>query len=112
MQTAISYVRVSTEQQGRSGLGIEAQRNAIARFADAEGFDLVDEFIEVETGKGSDALDRRPELAAALKAARKADSPVIVAKLCRLSRDVHFISREGALPHLAADQGGAGGTKG
>ena len=92
MQTAISYVRVSTEKQGRSGLGIEAQRNVIARFADAEGFDLIDEFVEVETGKGSDALDRRPELAAALSAARKAESPVIVAKLCRLSRDVHFIS--------------------
>ncbi len=90
MQTAISYVRVSTEKQGRSGLGIEAQRNAIARFADTEGFDLIDEFVEVETGKGSDALDRRPQLAEALSAARRADSPVIVAKLCRLSRDVHF----------------------
>ncbi len=92
MQTAISYVRVSTEKQGRSGLGIAAQRNAIARFADTEGFDLIDEFVEVESGKGSDALDRRPQLAEALSAARKADSPVIVAKLCRLSRDVHFIS--------------------
>ena len=66
MQSAISYVRVSTEKQGRSGLGIEAQRNAIARFADAEGLQIVDEFVEVETGKGADALDRRPELAAAL----------------------------------------------
>ena len=92
MQSAISYVRVSTEKQGRSGLGIEAQRNAISRFADAEGFQIADEFVEVETGKGADALDRRPELAAALAAARKAGSPVIVAKLCRLSRDVHFIS--------------------
>jgi DNA invertase Pin-like site-specific DNA recombinase len=92
MQTAISYVRVSTEKQGRSGLGIEAQRNAIARFADAEGFDLIDEFVEVETGKGSDALVRRPQLSAALFKARKAESPVIVAKLCRLNRDVHFIS--------------------
>ncbi len=51
MQTAIS------EKQGRSGLGIEAQRNAIARFADAEGFDLIDEFVEVESGKGSDVFD-------------------------------------------------------
>jgi DNA invertase Pin-like site-specific DNA recombinase len=92
MQSAISYVRVSTEKQGRSGLGIEAQRSAISRFADAEGFQIADEFVEVETGKGADALDRRPELAAALAAARKAGSPVIVAKLCRLSRDVHFIS--------------------
>ena len=51
MQSAISYVRVSTEKQGRSGLGIEAQRNAISRFAGAEGFQIVDEFVEVETGK-------------------------------------------------------------
>ena len=65
MQSAISYVRVSTEKQGRSGLGIEAQRNAIARFADAEAYQIVDEFVEVETGKGADALDRRPELSAA-----------------------------------------------
>lgn len=89
---AIAYIRVSTQQQGRSGLGIEAQQAAIARFAEAEGYQLAGEFIEVETGKGADALDRRPQLAAALCAARKAKAPVIVAKLDRLSRDVHFIS--------------------
>jgi DNA invertase Pin-like site-specific DNA recombinase len=92
MKTAVGYVRVSTSSQGRSGLGLEAQRAAIARFAEAEGLDVTQIFQDVETGSGSDALDRRPQLAAALKTARKAKSPVLVAKLDRLSRDVHFIS--------------------
>ncbi|MBN9021640.1 MAG: 50S ribosomal protein L36 [Rhizobiales bacterium] len=64
MQHAVAYYRVSTARQGRSGLGIEAQRAAVARFAEAEGYTLIAEFTEVETGKGSDALDRRPQLAA------------------------------------------------
>jgi DNA invertase Pin-like site-specific DNA recombinase len=88
----IGYVRVSTSQQGRSGLGIEAQRDALERFAASEGFELVRVFVEVETGKGADALDRRPELAAALSEARRLRCSVAVAKLDRLSRDVHFIS--------------------
>jgi DNA invertase Pin-like site-specific DNA recombinase len=92
MATAIGYVRVSTTAQGRSGLGLEAQRAAIARFAAAEGLDVAQVFEEVETGSGADALERRPQLAAALKVARKAKAPVLVAKLDRLSRDVHFIS--------------------
>jgi DNA invertase Pin-like site-specific DNA recombinase len=92
MSTAIGYVRVSTTAQGRSGLGLEAQRAAIARFAQAEGLELSEVFEEIETGSGSDALERRPKLAAALKAARRAKAPVLVAKLDRLSRDVHFIS--------------------
>ena len=62
----------STQKQGRSGLGLEAQRKAVASFAEAEGFEIIAEFTEVETGKGSDALDRRPQLKAALKAAKKA----------------------------------------
>jgi DNA invertase Pin-like site-specific DNA recombinase len=92
MRQAVAYIRVSTGQQGKSGLGIEAQRAAIARFAAAEGCELLAEVVEVETGKGSDALDRRPKLAEALGIARKAKAPVVVAKLCRLSRDVAFIS--------------------
>lgn len=88
----VGYIRVSTAQQGRSGLGIEAQRSAIARFAKAESYELVREFVEVETGKGSDALDRRPQLTAALAEARRQRCSVVVAKLDRLSRDVHFIS--------------------
>ena len=91
-KAAIAYIRVSTQGQGRSGLGLEAQKDAIARFAEAEGFAVAETFTEVETGKGADALERRPKLAAAIKAARKLKAPVIVSKLDRLSRDVHFIS--------------------
>lgn len=92
MQTAIGYTRVSTKAQGRSGLGLEAQRTAIAAFAVREGYTVASWHSEAESGKGSDALARRPQLAGALKAARKAKGPVLVAKLDRLSRDVHFIS--------------------
>src|SRR5579864_2511273 len=92
MKPIVAYIRVSTRQQGRSGLGIEAQREALARFAAGEGFEIVAEFVEVETGKGSDALDRRPQLAAALAKARTLKCPVAGAKLDRLSRYVHFIS--------------------
>ena len=66
MNPVVSYLRVSIERQGRGSLGIEAQRDAIARFVEAEGFTILVEHVEVETGKGADALDRRPELAAAL----------------------------------------------
>jgi DNA invertase Pin-like site-specific DNA recombinase len=92
MKPVIAYCRVSTQRQGRSGLGLEAQQSAISRFCEAEGFDVHAAFIEIETGKGADALERRPQLAAALLAARKASCPVIVAKLDRLSRDVAFIA--------------------
>ena len=89
---AIAYLRVSTQRQGRSGLGLDAQRETIARHCQAAGIVIAGEFIEVETGKGADALDRRPQLKAALIAARKIKAPVIVAKLDRLSRDVAFIA--------------------
>jgi len=71
---------------------LEAQREALQRFADREGFEIAQEFVEVETGKGADALDRRPQLDAALRRARRLRCPILVAKLDRLSRDVHFIS--------------------
>jgi DNA invertase Pin-like site-specific DNA recombinase len=97
----VAYFRVSTREQGRSGLGIDAQRAAVARFAEAEGFHVVAEFVEIETGKGTDALDRRPQLVAALAEARRhAKCPVAVSKLDRLSRDVHFIS--GLMAHRVA----------
>jgi DNA invertase Pin-like site-specific DNA recombinase len=107
MNDLITYIRVSTSQQGRSGLGIEAQRHTLANFAQAEGLTVVREFVEVETGKGSDALDRRPQLKAALAAARKLRCHVAVAKLDRLSRDVHFISGLIAhkVPFLVAELG-------
>src|SRR5450631_2278298 len=103
----ITYIRVSTSQQGRSGLGIEAQRQALTHFAQAEGFEVAREFVEVETGKGADAMDRRPQLKAALAAARKQRCHVAVAKLDRLSRDVHFISGLMAhkVPFLVAELG-------
>ena len=92
MKPAVAYYRVSTERQRKSGLGIDAQREAVQRFAEAEGFSLTAEFVEAESGKGADALDRRPQLAAALSAASGRKCAVIVAKLDRLSRDVAFIS--------------------
>jgi DNA invertase Pin-like site-specific DNA recombinase len=103
----IGYIRVSTGKQGRSGLGLEAQREAITRFAQAEGFTLGRTFTEVETGKGADALERRPQLSAALEEARRCKCPVVVAKLDRLSRDVHFISglMSHRVPFLVAELG-------
>ena len=74
-QCAIAYIRVSTQRQGRSGLGIEAQRSAVAWFAEAEGITIFGELAEVENGKGSDERDRRPQLAAALAAARQLKRP-------------------------------------
>ena len=91
-QKIIAYYRVSTQKQGKSGLGLEAQRHAITRFAQAEGLRIIGEYAEIETGKGADALNRRPQLAGALQAARKAKASICVAKLDRLSRDVCFIS--------------------
>lgn len=88
----VAYYRVSTQKQARSGLGLEAQQAAIASFAITNGYTIIGEFSEAETGKGADALERRPELKAALSMARKSGASVCVAKLCRLSRDVHFIS--------------------
>ena len=92
MENAVAYLRVSTQRQQRSGLGIEAQRAVIERFAASEGFSIISEYTEAETGKGADALDRRPQLAAALAAARKAKCSIVVSKLDRLSRDVAFVA--------------------
>src|SRR5467141_2741356 len=107
MERAIAYLRVSTQQQQRSGLGIEAQRAAIARFAAAESLLITAEYSEFETGKGADALDRRPQLAAALAAARKAKCSIVVSKLDRLSRDVAFVAGLMAqrVPFIVAELG-------
>lgn len=90
---------------GRS-LG-SAQREALERFARAEGYELHTVFEEVETGKGSDALDRRPQLRKGLAEAKRRRCAVIVAKLDRLSRDVHFISGLTAhrVPFVVAELG-------
>jgi DNA invertase Pin-like site-specific DNA recombinase len=92
MERAIAYYRVSTRRQQRSGLGHDAQRAAVTRFAESEDISIVREYVEAETGKGADALDRRSELAAALSEARRLKGCVLVAKLDRLSRDVAFIA--------------------
>jgi DNA invertase Pin-like site-specific DNA recombinase len=92
MSKIVAYYRVSTEAQGRAGNGLEAQRAAIAAFASANGLEIAAEMTEIETGKGADALDRRPQLAAALDRAKALRCPVVVSKLDRLSRDVAFIS--------------------
>ncbi len=104
---AIAYIRVSTVRQGRSGLGLEAQRRTINDFCEREELTIAGEFVEVETGKGTDALDRRPQLAAALAAAKKARCSIVVAKLDRLSRDVAFIAGLMAqkVPFIAAELG-------
>src|SRR5436853_7508735 len=89
---AIAYLRVSTEKQGRSGLGLEAQREAVARYAGNMGLTLAAEYVEVETGKGSNALAKRPQLMAALTEAKRTKAKLVLAKLDRLARNVHFIS--------------------
>ena len=88
----VAYYRVSTQKQGRSGLGLEAQRNAVAAYAAQNALTIAEEFTEVETGKGADALERRPVFAEALRKAKKLKATIAVAKLDRLSRDVAFIS--------------------
>ena len=102
---AVAYLRVSTQRQGRSGLGLEAQRETIARHCQAHRIELAGEYIEVETGKGADAIDRRPQLKAALTAAKRIKAPIIVAKLDRLSRDVAFIAglMSDRVPFLCCD---------
>jgi DNA invertase Pin-like site-specific DNA recombinase len=87
MTSYIAYYRVSTDRQGRSGLGIEAQREAVKRFVGASDR-LLSSFTEVESGKSED----RPQLITAMAACRKAGAVLLIAKLDRLSRDVAFIA--------------------
>jgi len=107
MERVVAYLRVSTQRQQRSGLGIDAQRAAIQRFAESESLSIIAEFVETETGKGADALERRPKLAAALSAAKTAKCCVVVAKLDRLSRDVAFVAGLMAqrVPFIVAELG-------
>jgi DNA invertase Pin-like site-specific DNA recombinase len=97
----VAYYRVSTDKQGRSGLGLEAQRAAVeAHVAVARGA-VAAEFIEVESGRKRD----RPQLAAALAAARAHRAVLVIAKLDRLARNVHFVSglMESGVEFVAAD---------
>ena len=107
VSSVIAYYRVSTGGQAKSGLGLAAQQEAVQRFVAAEGLELIGELTEVETGKGADALDRRPVLRDALAQAKRAKAAVVVAKLDRLSRDVAFISGLMAhrVPFIVAELG-------
>ena len=97
----VAYYRVSTDRQGRSGLGLEAQRDAVMRHVASHDGELIADFCEIESGKRSD----RPQLAAAIAAAKKAKATLIIAKLDRLARNVHFISglMESCVDFVAAD---------
>lgn len=99
MPSYISYVRVSTEKQGSSGLGLEAQREAIRRQIGTNP--LIEEYREIESGKRND----RPQLRAALAHCKKAKATLIIAKLDRLARNLHFISglMESGVDFVAAD---------
>ena len=88
----ISYIRVSTQKQGQSGLGLEAQKKTVLNYLNGGSWELIQEFTEIETGKGSDALDRRPQLKAAIDACKKQGATLVIAKLDRLARNVHFVS--------------------
>lgn len=83
----IAYLRVSTDRQGKSGLGLEAQRTSVTDFLNGGQWKLIKEFVEVESGKRAD----RPQLEAALAACRLHGAKLVIAKLDRLSRDAHFL---------------------
>jgi DNA invertase Pin-like site-specific DNA recombinase len=98
----VSYLRVSTDKQGESGLGIEAQRKAVETYLNGGSWTLAQEFVEVESGKRS---NNRPQLAAALAACKKLKAKLVVAKLDRLARNVAFISKlmESGVEFVACD---------
>ena len=95
----VAYYRVSTERQGQSGLGLDAQRSAVAAYAGDRN--LLDEFMEVESGR----KDNRSQLAAALKLCRQKRAVLVIAKLDRLARSVAFISNlmESGIEFVAVD---------
>ena len=99
----ISYLRgLDQQEQGRSGLGLGAQRQAVEDYLNGGSWKLLDEFVEVESGKRSD----RPELALALAACRKRKATLVIARLDRLGRNVHFISglMQSGVPFLVCDR--------
>jgi len=97
----IAYYRVSTGKQAASGLGLEAQKNAVADYLNGGRWTLLDEFIEVESGKNSD----RPQLERALALCRLHKATLVVAKLDRLARNLHFLSglMESGVEFVACD---------
>ena len=101
----VTYYRVSTQAQGRSGLGLEAQRVAVEHYLRSREGKLIGQFTEIETGKGANALERRPELRSALDLCRKQGAVLVIAKLDRLARNVHFVTGliESGVDFVAAD---------
>lgn len=101
----VAYYRVSTQKQGQSGLGLEAQEQAVLTHLNGGDWELIQKFVEVETGKGSDALDRRPQLKAAMETCKKQKATLIIAKLDRLARNNHFVSGllESGIDFICAD---------
>jgi DNA invertase Pin-like site-specific DNA recombinase len=101
----ISYLRVSTDRQGQSGLGIEAQRKAVADYLNGGCWQLLHEYVEVESGKRND----RPQLVAALAHAKATGATILIAKLDRLSRNAHFLLglKEAGVDFQAVDMPGA-----
>src|SRR5438874_8173114 len=101
----VAYYRVSTQEQGRSGLGLAAQEQAVRDYLNGGAWELAGAFTEMETGKGSNALSKRPQLRAALDMARKAKATLVIAKLDRLARNVAFIAglMETGVPFVAVD---------
>ena len=104
-QRYVTYYRVSTTRQGVSGLGLEAQRQTVERYLAGCDKTVIESFTEVETGKGSNALDRRPQLRAALDLCKKTGATLLLAKIDRLARNVHFVSGliETGVDFIAAD---------
>ncbi len=100
----IAYYRVSTEKQGRSGLGLDAQKAAVDAHVRANGCTLLGAYIEVETGTKR-RIDNRPELARAMAHAKRSKGTLVIAKLDRLSRNVAFISglMESGVDFIAVD---------
>lgn len=91
-QQYVSYYRVSTQKQGISGLGLDAQRSSVANYLLGSSKTVLVEFVEIETGKGANALVRRPQLRLALEACKKHGATLLIAKLDRLARNVHFVT--------------------
>lgn len=91
-ESFVTYYRVSTQRQGASGLGLDAQRTSVAQYLSGRTQTVLAEFVEVETGKGANALEKRPQLRLALELCRKTGARLLIAKLDRLARNVHFIS--------------------
>ena len=106
MHRAVAYYRVSTDKQGSSGLGEAAQRDTVARYAAQHGVEVIAEYVDVMSGKGANALRKRPNLAAAISRAKSEKARLIIAKVDRLARNVHFISglMEQGLDFVVAEQ--------